>query len=418
MSENNSLATILYYLQKHYSVFCVLNSNHYHDAYSRYDVLIGLGNQQSCTQWEYFQAFESQNTQQWKFGFWGYDIKNKLEHLNSDNTDTLHFPELFFFIPETVLAVKDDELVILYSSKPNNPILKEINAYSLISTNQTPQLTLQQRVSKAAYLEKISAIQKHIQRGDVYELNFCMEFFAEEASINPVDTYLQLNRLSPTPFSAFLKFDKRYILSASPERYLQGYEQSLISQPIKGTAARNTDPQVDAKNKYNLRHSQKEQSENVMIVDLVRNDLSRFAERGSVQVAELCAIYSFPQWHQMISTISCKIKPTTNLKTIISQSFPMGSMTGAPKIAAMQLIEKYELSKRGAYSGALGYITPGNDFDFNVIIRSILYDADQQKLSFHVGSAITAESVAAREYEECLLKASAMMYILHKKGFS
>lgn len=414
MSESNNLTAVLYYLQQHYPVFCVLNSNNYQDQYSQYDVLIGVGNQQYCTSWEDFQQLEEQNTKQWKFGFLGYDLKNKLEELSSTNSDLLQFPELFFFIPETVLACKGEELVMLYSSKANNTILEEIKAYPVSTSLATGELRLQQRLSKEAYLEKIAAIHRHIQRGDVYELNFCMEFFAEAAVIDPIETYLRLNQLSPTPFSGLLRFADRSIICASPERYLQKQATTLLSQPIKGTAARNANRTVDEQNKQNLRNSSKEQSENVMIVDLVRNDLSRIAERGSVKVDELCGIYSFPQWHQMISTISCKIKPEMPLKTIISHTFPMGSMTGAPKIAAMQLIEKHELSKRGAYSGALGYITPENDFDFNVIIRSILYDATAEILSFHVGSAITAEAIAEDEYDECLLKAKAMIRVLNR----
>ncbi len=399
---------ILYYAQQQYTTFCVLNSNGYTDAHGNYELLIGLGVQQAATTWGDFTALPKA----WRMGFLGYDIKNKFEVLHSNHPDLVDFPELYFFVPETVLQLKNEELTVVYTCKTeNNTIVEQITNTGYKSGTKAP-ISLQQHISKTTYIQKINAIKQHIQAGDVYELNFCMAFSAQQVNINPVDTYLELNKLSPTPFSAFLKFNNRYILCASPERYLQRRENQIMSQPIKGTAARNSNAAIDEQNKYDLRHSQKEQSENVMIVDLVRNDLSRFATRGSVHVPELFGIHSFPQWHQMISTISCEVTAQTDLTTIISQSFPMGSMTGAPKVAAMQLIERYETIKRGAYSGTLGYITPENDFDFNVIIRSILYNAQTQQLSFEVGSAITANSEAEAEYEECLLKAQAIMRVL------
>jgi para-aminobenzoate synthetase component 1 len=158
--------------------------------------------------------------------------------------------------------------------------------------------------------------------------------------------------------------------------------------------------------------SEKEKAENLMIVDLVRNDLARSSKTGSVKVEELFGIYSFSQVHQMISTVSSQIKETTSAVEAIKNAFPMGSMTGAPKVMAMELIEKYENTKRGLYSGAIGYFAPNSDFDFNVVIRSIQYNESKQYLNFEVGSAITYDSDANLEYEECLLKAQAMMKAL------
>jgi para-aminobenzoate synthetase component I len=223
---------------------------------------------------------------------------------------------------------------------------------------------------------------------------------------------LHLNAISPTPFSGFFKLKDRYILSATPERFLCKRGNKLISQPIKGTAKRSADLAEDLRIKAALKVNIKEQSENVMIVDLVRNDLTKSAVKGSVKVDELFGIYSFPQVHQMISTISCELDPTVDLIEAIRNTFPMGSMTGAPKIKAMELIDQYERSKRGVYSGSFGCISPTGDFDFNVIIRSILYNAEEQYLSFQVGGAITYAANAEEEYEECLLKASAIMQVL------
>ena len=201
-------------------------------------------------------------------------------------------------------------------------------------------------------------------------------------------------------------------MSASPERYLKKVGNQLISQPIKGTARRFADAVLDAQAKEQLSTDPKERSENIMIVDLVRNDLSRTAAKGSVQVEELCAIYSFEQVHQMISTITSEMLPEYKAVDALQTTFPMGSMTGAPKISAMQIIEQLEETKRGLYSGAVGYFTPEGDFDFNVVIRSILYNEQNQYVSFSVGSAITALSVPENEYEECLVKAKAMREVL------
>ena len=145
------------------------------------------------------------------------------------------------------------------------------------------------------------------------------------------------------------------------------------------------------------------------IRDRVRNDLARIAEKGSVTVDELCGVYTFETVHQLISTVSCQVSPNSFVNDILKATFPMGSMTGAPKIRAMQLIEQYEASRRGLYSGSIGYIAPNGDFDFNVVIRTLLYHQELELLSFHVGSAITSMSDPAKEYEECMLKARALI---------
>lgn len=210
----------------------------------------------------------------------------------------------------------------------------------------------------------------------------------------------------------FLKLNDKYLMSASPERYIKKEGTKIISQPIKGTAKREDDFILDSILKNNLVTDQKERSENVMIVDLVRNDLSQTATKGSVKVEELCKIYTFDQVHQMISTVTSQVAENTHPIDIIKSTFPMGSMTGAPKISAMKIIETLEETKRGLYSGAVGYISPSGDFDFNVVIRSILYNASNKYVSYSVGGAITAKSDPLNEYEECLLKAKAMRTVL------
>jgi para-aminobenzoate synthetase component 1 len=252
----------------------------------------------------------------------------------------------------------------------------------------------------------------YINKGDIYEANFCMEFFAE-GEINPISKFQRLNEISKPPFAVYFKNNKHFLLSASPERYLKKEGIKIISQPIKGTAKRFLDAKADEIAKQKLALDLKERSENIMITDLVRNDLSRTAQKGSVQVEELCGIYSFLQVHQMISTVTSLIDNQYSVIEVIKNSYPMGSMTGAPKISAMKIIEELEETKRGLYSGAVGYFTPNGDFDFNVVIRSILYNQENQYISFSVGSAITSLSVPENEYEECLLKANAMLNVLN-----
>jgi para-aminobenzoate synthetase component 1 len=289
---------------------------------------------------------------------------------------------------------------------------KEIFESRNLKVERNKSVTIQQRIPRENYLEKVSKISEYIQHGDLYEANFCMEFYAENTTINPLEKFQKLTEISKAPFSVYFKNNINFLLSASPERYLKKEGERLISQPIKGTARRFSDPLEDEKSKKALALDPKERAENIMITDLVRNDLSHTAQKGSVIVEELCGIYSFMQVHQMISTITSKLDPQYSAIEAIKTTFPMGSMTGAPKISAMKIIEEVEETKRGLYSGSVGYITPTGDFDFNVVIRSILYNQEKKYVSFSVGSAITAQSVAEKEYEECLLKAKAMLEVL------
>lgn len=395
-----------------FEVCCYLDSHQYQDKYGKHDCLIAFGKDNELTApvgnaFSLLKTFVNQN-KDWMFGLLTYDLKNEIEDIQLLRDDRLGFPDLFFFVPKYLISIKDDEFKIVKGEVDieqiwNTPITDEVRRY---------KLNIQNNFTKEAYLDHIEKIKHHIKRGDVYEMNFCQEFFAENVEIDPLITYKHLTEVSPTPFSGFFKIGNKYILSATPERFLSKRGEILTSQPIKGTAKRSKDLTEDLAIKNALKNSKKEQSENVMIVDLVRNDLTKSAVKGSVKVDELFGIYTFPQVHQMISSISCELSPNIHFIDAIKNTFPMGSMTGAPKLRAMQLIDQYERSKRGAYSGSFGYINPDGDFDFNVIIRSILYNAENQYLSFQVGGAITYQSDAEKEYEECLLKASAIMSVL------
>jgi para-aminobenzoate synthetase component I len=399
---------------------CYFDSNNYPDLYSAFDVLIAAGVDSDVItgpghhSFEQLQQFLNQH-KAYIPGYLSYDLKNETENLESNNPDHLHFPNLYFFVPEHLILIKGIEINIY--SKNAEHIWKSINTIKILPHSaKIFDGRIHSRFSRDEYVHTVHQLQEHIRRGDIYEMNLCQEFFAENAFFDPVKAFIELNKISPTPFSGFFKNNNQYIISASPERFLSRRGNKLISQPIKGTSARNTDPVQDEHQKAQLKNNEKELSENVMIVDLVRNDLTKSAKPGSVYAEELFGVYSFKQVHQLISTVVCEAADgITNAQTI-QNTFPMGSMTGAPKIRAMQLAEKYERSRRGIYSGALGYFSPEGDFDFNVVIRTLLYNADSKYLSFQVGSAITYDSDAEQEYEECILKAQAINEVLaHKK---
>lgn len=398
-----------------------LDSNDYPQKYSSYDMVLAVEAFTSIKT-DYFDAFSKlneyyQTTKDWLFGYLSYDLKNDTEHLKSDNFDGLEFPDLFFFQPKKLFLLKGNELEIQYLKMVDDEVeedfqeIVESQKSKVGSTNKT-EFSINQRVSKDDYLKKVGKVLEHIQRGDIYEANFCMEFYTENAIINPLETYKKLNQISQSPFSLYFKNQNQYVLCSSPERYLKNENGKIISQPIKGTSKRFEDSELDNRSKIELQQNPKERSENIMIVDLVRNDLSRTAEKSSVKVEELCGVYSFKQVHHLTSTITSYKKTESSVIEVIEKCFPMGSMTGAPKISAMQIIEQQEATKRGIYSGSIGYFTPDGDFDFNVVIRSILYNSENQYLSFSVGSAITAQCNPEQEYEECMLKAKAMKEVL------
>lgn len=341
-------------------------------------------------------------------GYWGYDLKNRIEALATRHPDRTGFPDQFFFQPLHLIDFLDDSVVI-HSLEDPEGIWRQITKQPsgvFDALSGTP--SVQCRVSREQYVQTVKRIQEHIREGDIYELNYCIEFFAEGLRLPPLEVYRRLNERSPMPFSCFFRNGDQYVLCASPERFLKKDGTTLISQPIKGTIRRGTSPEEDVLLRQQLRCDEKEQAENLMIVDLVRNDLARSAETGSVRVEELFGIYGFRQVHQMISTVTARLRADVSFGSVIRNAFPMGSMTGAPKVRAMELIDRYESSRRGVYSGAMGFITPGGDFDFNVVIRSLIYNAANQYASFSVGSAITYDADPEREYAECLLKARAV----------
>ncbi len=345
--------------------------------------LISLGN-------EALEDFPNLSPDELTAGFINYEYKNQVEKSKSANPASISFPDWFFFKP------------IEYQE------FDYLNETSDVKSS-FPAISFQCNFTKEEYIQSIEKIKEHIVNGDIYEMNFCIEFTAKQ-KIDPVALYLKSIKEDPKPFSSFFKYKSKYMIGASPERYILNEDGRLHSHPIKGTAPRGKTPEEDNRLKKELYHSEKERAENLMIVDLVRNDLSKIGIKGSTRVDELFGLYTFPTVHQMISSISCK--SDCSFKQIIDGTFPMGSMTGAPKVMSTNLIEQYERSARGLYSGTVGYLLPSGDFDFNVVIRSLIYDADTCQLSLHVGGAITYSSNPEQEYEECLLKAQSFFDML------
>ncbi len=397
-----------------FSNFCFLD-NHEYEFDKSHECLAAAGALASLTfgkdkGLQELAVFQTQN-KDWIFGHASYDLKNCIEELFSSNPDGIGFPDFHFFVPETVFILSKEKVEIsTFGEKSADEIFHEISSWAA-NKYVSQKVSLKSRFTRQEYIETVKRLQDHIHNGDCYEICFCQEFFAENAALHPASLFQKLCDHSPNPFSAFYKLDEKYLICASPERFLKKKNNSIISQPIKGTSKR-THHQSDEDEKAALQLDEKERAENTMIVDLVRNDLSKICTEGSVQVVEYLKIYSFPQVHQMISTITGNLRDQVSIAEIFRATFPMGSMTGAPKKKVMELIEQYERTKRGLFSGTVGYVDPEGNFDFNVIIRSMLYNRGSGYLSIHAGSAITIKSDPEKEFEECMLKIEAMKNVL------
>lgn len=399
-----------------FSIFSFLNGHHY-PADRSFPLCLAAGARRSL-QLESGSAFHSlkhffDERPSWLFGHLGYDLMAETLGVASRHQPERGFGQGFFFEPEVLIQISADGVTI-FSDKNPHDILLEINACPSLSKTEGSRQA-EAAIGREEYMDIISQIRGHIQRGDCYELNYCLPFYAGDVHADPVGLFQDLMRISPNPFSALYKLNGNYCLCASPERFLQKKGDRIVSQPMKGTARRRTDPVADEAVRRELLQSPKEKSENVMIVDLVRNDLSRISKRGTVAVEELFGIYSFPFVHQMVSTISSVRKSSVHWTDILSACFPMGSMTGAPKIRVTELIDQYEIASRGLYSGSIGFVDPQGDFDFNVVIRSLFFNQERHQAHFWVGSGITHYSRPENEYDECLLKAGALIRLLSGK---
>ncbi|MBA3829810.1 MAG: anthranilate synthase component I family protein [Taibaiella sp.] len=397
---------------KQFSIFLFMDSNEHTSAYGRYECLLGAGYPDNTSVTTLDEVYQSHLTHKdWLFGHIGYDYKQCIDRKATKNhVSGNQWPALHFFCPKIVCYIPPDKCTLVIESIGDLPddIYDAILNTDIILSELQPTVIFQYDVDKPEYLSVVEKLRQHIADGDCYEINYCTERYAHNVKISPHQVFSALNRLSSAPFAAYYRCDTNYMMCASPERYLQKSGDKLISQPIKGTARRDNDIQKDQEIKEALQNSTKEMAENVMITDLVRNDLARSCKVGSIVVEELFGIYAFPQVYQMISTVSGIMEENIPFTDAIRYSFPMGSMTGAPKAKVMQLIDEYEMSARSLFSGAVGYINPNGDFDLNVVIRSLFYDEETGHLSYQTGGAITYDSIAGQEWEEMRLKAWAL----------
>lgn len=379
------------------------------------DVIAAFANSRNAqkTDTEITDAGYLNNATGYLIGHVGYNFKELTEQVGCSFADTDGFSAITFFNPEIVIrSAKDGTPEIGTVSDDILQLFLYKLSHAVQESNDAAHVKLSPAITRDEYIAAVQGLLRHIRRGDIYEVNFCQQFTAKAESFNVGQAYRHLIELTDAPFGVLYKNKDSWLLCGSPERYLRRKADLLISQPIKGTRKRSPDATEDENLKRELLEDQKERSENVMIVDLVRNDLSKFALRGSVHVEELFGVHSFKTVHQMISTVQCELRSDEKTENIIRCTFPMGSMTGAPKKRAVELAEKYESQSRGIYSGTIGVIEPNGDFDFNVVIRSITWNAKTGYLSVMAGSAITAQSDPEKEYEECLLKLEAMKKVI------
>lgn len=399
---------------------CCLDSNGNHqDPYGRYHFVVGIGAvallrvNQTGQAFDAWRIFVEEHQGEWCLSYLSYGLKDEVENLASNNAAMHSFPVLHSFVPEYLIALHRDGRWEICSKGPltEAQLWEEWHATPLVEVAQPP-IVLQPRITKTQYLEAIAMVQQQICEGAVYELNFCQELYAEQVAINPIAAFERLNTIAATPFGAYYHHDQYHALCGSPERFLCQRGQQIIAQPIKGTRRRGQTPEEDARLRMALAASEKDRAENVMIVDLMRNDLTKVCQTGTIQVPELFGIYGFERVWQMISTITGTLRPDCTGLDALQTAFPIGSMTGAPKVSSLLLIEALEVVQRSLYAGAIGYIDPQGDLDFNVVIRSLLYDEKRGYASCQVGGAIVYDSDPEAEYEECWIKAQTVLEAL------
>lgn len=388
---------VLHFVQES-SAFSILDNHQYEIAPSRFELLAGVNVFQTLN----FENID--NTQDWVMGQFDFEFQPK-------------YPQAEYytsFVPETVIYIAKNSTVLIISSYRNpqetlTAILSQNEKEKEYESKARTQAKPVFEIDEHNYIKTVNQIRQDIFEGTYYELNYCVPFVYEVSQLNPLDLYLQQSQINPAPMSGFYRFQNQYIMCSSPERFLSKVDNIIRTQPIKGTSPKSADEEEDLKHKTAMKNSIKERAEHIMIVDLSRNDLAKCSRINTVSVPELFGIYSFPFVHQMISTIQGELLPGLTFSQIWSNTYPMGSMTGAPKNIVVQHIQKYEVQQRKAYSGSLFYKMPNGDFDSNVVIRSFEYDADLQQLAFKVGSAITYDSIADQEWLELQWKSKSML---------
>lgn len=345
------------------------------------------------------------------FGHSGYDAKNDYEALTSRHASTDGFPLRNWWNARHVVVLRKD-MAVLRSTASHIEEGREM-LFRLLATPPLPAplptVEWIRDTEREEYLERLSVLMAHIRRGDIYEVNYCTRRSAVLPGFDPYAAFARLLAHTDAPFAGFLRNGHRFALCASPERFLRLEGDRVITQPIKGTRPRHAEPHKDKALAEELAADPKERSEHVMAVDVARNDLGRVAVQGSVHMQELCAVKSYATVHQLVSTVAARLKPGITPADLLRATFPMASMTGAPKIRAMQVIDAMEGMGRGLYSGTMGYFLPDGTADLNVVIRTLTYDARTGAAALITGGAITAASVPEAEWEECEVKARSVL---------
>lgn len=392
----------------------LLHSGDQKDPYGQYDWLFALGqhpfvqDQADLSVVDHWLASHAEN---YRFGVLSYDLRLQLEILPDQHRKDQLLPDVAFFDAEVVISCA------------NGVVRWERGSPEQLWGASIPEALEPQSVSwnfhtameRDQYLEAFERVQQLLQQGDLYEMNLCRPFWSpipEQAAHQTESLFLHLLRTNPAMQSGYFRCGHHVVISSSPERFLCKRGMQLLSEPIKGTTARHPNSEEDQRRKELLRNHPKERSENVMIVDLVRNDLSRLCTPGSVVVDELFAIRTLAKVHQMVSIVRGELEANLPFSQILQATFPMGSMTGAPKVAAMREIDRLEVFRRGWYSGSLGYFTPQNSFDFNVLIRSVVINLQERKALVGAGGAITIQSEAEAEFHETELKALSTIHAM------
>ncbi|MFT4552164.1 MAG: para-aminobenzoate synthetase component 1 [Chlamydiales bacterium] len=366
-------------------------------------------------------------------GFFSYDLCNYLERLPVAELDDMQFPDMALGFYDLLLAFdhREKRSWIFSSGYPEkNPEerkrraqrrfeelankIKNVKALQDIPPFVCMEKEIISNFQRDSYEKSVQQVIDYIYAGDVFEVNLSQRFSAPlPEGLKAFQLYRRLRQLNPAPFAAYVNMANSVIASASPERFLKVVNGLVETRPIKGTRPRGKTEEEDQRNASNLLSSEKDRAENIMIVDLMRNDLSRVCADGSVKVSQLCGLESYATVHQLVSTISGKMKKKFDSLDLLKVSFPGGSISGAPKVRAMEIIAELEPNKRGPYCGSIGYLGFNGNMDISIAIRT--YAIKNNRVTFQAGGAIVADSDPASEYEETLDKAWALRETLLKQ---
>ncbi|WP_414931164.1 aminodeoxychorismate synthase component 1 [Vibrio europaeus] len=343
-------------------------------------------------------------------GYFSYDLGRRVERMPSLAEQDLVTPDMAIGLYDWALIVdhKEKSAYVVGSGTEEK--------WQWLTTQQEDKVEAfalrgdwQSNMTKASYSSKFAQVQEYLRSGDCYQINLAQRFSATYQGCE-WQAYQKLEGVNQGPFSAFVRTEHGAILSVSPERFLQVKDNDIETKPIKGTRPRSADPQADRNAAYELANAEKDQAENLMIVDLLRNDVGRVAKPGTVHVPKLFDIESFPAVHHLVSTICAKLNDQYSAADLLKVSFPGGSITGAPKIRAMEIIEELEPHRRSAYCGSIGYISRHGRMDTSITIRTLV--AEKGKIHVWAGGGLVADSQCEAEYQETLDKLSKILPIL------